>query len=204
MGPSRAAHEGKPAASLGFLVAAVLMSMTTAAHAVSPDLPMRRSAWLDAAMDSKTCPIVRMRPAAPTPAEGDAVIATVWRENDGDDADPATWPALFLSLDGQPVALRRSDGRFDVESTTLRRQRGADLVWSVPAERVSAYLRLRPPRLQVEDEQGGWTAVPASRALHAREHADASTRVLWNARLTVRAGGQQWQREVLVESLCGP
>lgn len=165
----------------------------------APDLPMRRSAWLEQATDSKTCPIVRVRPAAHAPADGDAAMATVWRADDEDRSDPGTWPALFVSVRGRPLVLRRSDGDFDIEAATVGKRRGAELSWAAPAERVWAHLRLQPPRRFVEDGRGGWNAAHAAGGAE-----DDSTRTLWKGTLTLRVGEQSWTHAVEVESLCGP
>lgn len=191
------------------LLAALCLAPPTAPASVGqiagPDLPMRRSAWLDQAMDSKTCPIVRVRPAAPVRGEGererDAVMATVWRADDDDNASLDAWPALFLSLRGQPLALRRSDGDFAVEARTVQGQRGTDLEWEAPAERVSAHLRLQPPRQFVEDGDGGWTPLSPGRTPGDE---DVSTRTVWAGVLTMQIGYDMWAREVEVESICGP
>ncbi|QWF15930.1 hypothetical protein [Lysobacter capsici] len=192
------------------LLAAVLcvapwVAPASVASARGPDLPMRRSAWLDQAMDSKTCPIVRVRPAAPVRGEGErernAVLATVWLANDDDRADLAAWPALFVSLDGRPLVLRRSDGEFAVEARTVQGRRGAELEWAAPAERVSAHLRLQPPRQFVENGDGGWTPLSPGQA---SGDGDASTRTVWRGALTMRIGEEMWTREVEVESICGP
>lgn len=191
------------------LLAALCLAPPTAPASVGqiagPDLPMRRSAWLDQAMDSKTCPIVRMRPAAPQRGEGererDAVLATVWRADDDDRSDLAAWPALFVSLRGRALTLRRSDGDFDVEARTVQGQRGADLEWAAPAEGVWALLRLQPPRRFVENGDGDWTALPPGQA---RGEDDDSTRTLWRGVLTMQIHDNMWMREVEVESLCGP
>lgn len=179
-------------------------STSTSTHATpapAPDLPMRRSAWLEQATDSKTCPIVRVRLAAVTPAEGDAVLATVWQADDDDRSDLGTWPALFISLRGRPLSLRRSDGDFDVEARTVQGRRGTELTWTAPAERVSARLRLQPPRQFIENGDGGWTPLSPGQA---RGDGDVGHRTVWRGALTMRIGEAVWTREVEVESLCGP
>lgn len=191
---------------LTVLAALCLAPLTTPAsvgHIAGPDLPMRRSAWLDRAMDSKTCPIVRVRPAAPIrgESEADAVMATVWRANDDDRSDLAAWPALFVSLRGRPLTLLRSDGDFDVEARTVKGQRGAELKWAAPAEEVRAHLRLQPPRQFVENADGDWIALPPGQA---RGEGDDSTRTLWSGVLMMQIHGNMWMREVEVESICGP
>ncbi|KRB06150.1 hypothetical protein [Lysobacter sp. Root690] len=191
------------------LLAALCLAPLTVPASVGqiagPDLPMRRSAWLDQAMDSKTCPIVRVRPAATLRGEGererDAVMATVWRANGDDNASLDAWPALFLSLRGQPLTLRRSDGDFAVEARTVQGQRGTDLEWEAPAERVSVHLRLQPPRQFVEDGDGGWT--PLSPGQTPGDE-DVSTRTVWRGAMTMQIGYDMWARDVEVESICGP
>lgn len=174
------------------------------APARGPDLPMRRSAWLEQAMDSKTCPIVSLRPAVPGAGEGDAVLATVWRADDDDRSELGAWPALFLSWRGRPLALRRSDGDFDIESRSPGERRRIDLSWQAPAEGMTARLRLQPPRRFVEDGQGGWVARPPSPAGQAHDQDQDSTRTLWRGVLSLRSGEGLWTREVEVESICGP
>jgi hypothetical protein len=187
------------------LCAAPTLGSASVASARGPDLPMRRSAWLDQAMDSKTCPIVRLRPAAPQRGEGErernAVLATVWLANDDDRSDLGAWPALFLSLRGRPLTLRRSDGDFAVEAQTVQGRRGADLEWAAPAERVAASLRLQPPRQFVENGEGGWTPLLPGQA---PDDDEASTRTVWRGVLTMQIGNDMWTREVEVESICGP
>ncbi|MEH6419444.1 hypothetical protein [Pseudomonas sp. CGJS7] len=180
------------------LAGSSLSASASVALGPGPDLPMRRSAWLDQAMDSKTCPIVRIRPSTPTPAEGDAVMATVWRADDEDRSDLDTWPALHISLHGRPLVLRRDNGRSAVQAMSLR---GMELSWAAPAERVSAYLRLRPPRAYIENDDGGWTPRPPGRV---RDEDDGSTRTLWQGALTVQVGDNLWTGDVEVESICGP
>lgn len=187
------------------LCAAPMLGAASVAPARGPDLPMRRSAWLDQAMDSKTCPIVSLRPAAPQRGEGEhernAVLATVWLANDDDRSDLAAWPALFVSLRGRPLTLRRSDGDFDVEARTVQGRRGAELEWTAPAERVSAHLSLQPPRQFIENGDGGWTPLSPGQATG---DGDVSNRTVWRGALTMRIGDDRWTREVEVESICGP
>lgn len=112
--------------------------------------------------------------------------------------------APHLSIGGQPYALRREGAHSDIETLGLQRQRGQTLRWSDAGEKLSAELRLAAPTLSVE-EDGRWTRLPAAQAVQARAGMDdASTLTRWKGHLTVTVRGQRWQREVEVESLCGP
>ncbi|UZW61977.1 hypothetical protein [Lysobacter enzymogenes] len=173
----------------------------------APDLPLRVSPWLEQAMDSKTCPLVDVRVDAAGQAgraanAPSARVATVWLAREDDAADPSAWPALYLSLGGRPLALRREGAATDVEAQSLRDRRGPALRWSAPAERVSARLLLQAPRLYVETGEG-WRPVPPGRAAQARQGEDP-TRTVWKGRLSLDLRGRRWEREVEVVSICGP
>jgi len=172
-----------------------------AAAPAAPDLPLRASPWLEQAMDSKTCPLVDVLVEGAADA-APARVATVWRAREDDSADPSAWPALYLSLGGRPLALRREGEPGDVEAQSLRERRGLSLHWSAPAERVSARLRLQAPRLYVETGEG-WQPVPPEQAARARQGEDP-TRTVWKGRLSLDLRGRAWEREVEVVSVCGP
>ncbi|MBX9401918.1 hypothetical protein K4L06_11410 [Lysobacter sp. BMK333-48F3] len=184
------------------LLLAALPSL--ASPAAAPDRPMRKSAWLAEAMDSKTCPIVSIRLVGENPraADGEDTIATIWRSAEDELADLDRWPTLYLSLAGRPLALRRVPPAGDVESAALS---GETLLrWSASRQGVSASLRLRAPRLWVEND-GAWTEVAPARMRQAREAMDgASTRSVWVGHLTLVSAAGRWQAPVRVESLCGP
>ncbi|ALN65505.1 hypothetical protein GLA29479_4675 [Lysobacter antibioticus] len=175
--------------------------LVSAASAAKPDVPMRVSPWLSESMDSKTCPIVHVYLAGAGSAQGGSALATVWRSRDDESSALEAWPALHLSIGGQPHALRREGPHSDIETATLQRQRGETLRWSEAGAELSAELRLGVPSLSVE-EDGRWTRLPAAQARAAMD--DASTLTRWKGHLTVTVRGQRWQREVEVESLCGP
>jgi hypothetical protein len=196
----------------GLLLTCLWPGAVSAATAAQPDVPMRVSPWLSDSMDSKTCPIVHIYLAGTRsvdagaveagPAGGAAALATVWRNRDDETSALEAWPALHLSLGGRPYALRREGAYSDVETLGLERQRGQTLHWSDTGEKISAELRLGAPSLSVEQD-GRWVLVPAAQALQARADG-ASSMTRWTGRLTVELRGQRWQREVEVESLCGP
>lgn len=178
--------------------------LVPAATVAQPDVPMRVSPWLSDSMDSKTCPIVHVYLAGAGSAQGGSAVATVWRSRGDEEAALEAWPALHLSVGGQPHALRREGAPADIETLGLQRQRGETLRWSDAGAKISAELRLAAPTLSVEDD-GGWTRLPAAQALQARTAMDGgSTLTRWKGRLTVDIQGRRWQREVEVESLCGP
>ena len=189
------------------IVSAVLGLACAAAQAAAPaapDLPLRVSPWLEQAMDSKTCPLVDVLVGgAASGAKAPAMrVATVWLAREDGAADPSAWPALYLSLGGRPLALRREGGPSDVEAQSLRERRGLSLRWSAPAERVSARLHLQAPRLYVETGDS-WQPVPPDRAERARQGEDP-TRTVWKGRLSLDLRGRAWEREVEVISTCGP
>jgi len=185
--------------SLAVLPAAAALAAPTGA---APDRPMRKSAWLIEATDSKTCPIVSIRALGKDgdgSADGD-LIATVWRSADDELADLDRWPTLYLSLAGRPLALRRDPPAGDVETAALSGE--TVLRWS--AGGVAATLHLRAPRLWVEND-GGWTAVATGRVREVRAAMDgASTRSQWQGRLSLSGPAGRWEAPVQVESLCGP
>lgn len=186
------------------LALAAWPATTPAASAAAPDRPLRKSTWLLEAMDSKTCPIVSIRLLGENPRAGDGedTIATVWRSADDELADLDHWPTLYLSLGGRPLALRREPPAGDVESAAL----GGETVlrWSAREQGVSATLRLRAPRLSVEND-GRWTPVEAGRLGEVRAQMDgASTRSQWQGQLSLSSAAGRWQAPVRVESLCGP
>ncbi|MGO1002284.1 hypothetical protein [Lysobacter sp. CA196] len=155
-------------------------------------------------MDSKTCPIVHVYLAGAGSAEGGSALATLWRNRDDQNSALEAWPALHLSVSGQPFALRREGAHSDIETLGLQRQRGQTLRWSDAGEKISAELRLGAPNLSVEGD-GGWIRLPAAQAVQARAATDgSSTMTRWKGRLTIDIRGERWQREVEVESLCGP
>ncbi|QQP98361.1 hypothetical protein [Lysobacter enzymogenes] len=172
-----------------------------AAAPATPDLPLRASSWLEQATDSKTCPLVDVWVGGNGETGSGKRVATVWRARGNDAGELSDWPALYLSLDGKPLALRRQ-GAGDVESQTLSERRGALLRFAAPAERVSARLQLQAPRLYVETRDG-WRAVAAAAAVQARRDED-STRTVWKGRLSLDLRGRAWEREVEVVSTCGP
>ncbi|WP_363798612.1 hypothetical protein ABU614_01635 [Lysobacter firmicutimachus] len=187
------------------LLLAALPSLSPAAMpAAAPDRPMRKSAWLAEAMDSKTCPLVSIRLVGENPRAdgGEDTIATIWRSADDELADLDRWPTLYLSLGGRPLALPRVPPADDVESAALS---GETLLrWSAPRQGVSATLRLRAPRLWVEND-GAWTEVAPARLRQARAATDgASTRSVWGGHLTLVSPAGRWQAPVRVESWCGP
>jgi hypothetical protein len=210
----------------GLLLTCLWPGAVSAATAAQPDVPMRVSPWLSDSMDSKTCPIVHIYLAGTRsvdagaveaaveagsvaagsaeagPAGAAAALATVWRNRDDETSALEAWPALHLSVGGRPYALRREGAHSDVETPGLERQRGQTLHWSDTGEKISAELRLGAPSLSVEQD-GRWVPVPAAQALQARADG-ASSMTRWTGRLTVELRGQRWQREVEVESLCGP
>ncbi|QWP78773.1 hypothetical protein J5226_10420 [Lysobacter sp. K5869] len=185
-----------------FAVLSLACAAASAAAPTAPDLPLRASAWLEQAMDSKTCPLVDVWVGGTGRIGSGRRAATVWLAREDEAGDPSAWPALYLSVGGRPLALRREDGAGDVETRTLRERRGALLRWSAPAERVSARLQLQAPRLYVENGEG-WDAVPPARAEQARQGED-STRTVWKGRLSLELRGGAWEREVEVVSTCGP
>ena len=188
----------------GLVLTCLWPGLVSAATAAQPDVPMRVSPWLSESMDSKTCPIVRVYLAGAGSAEGGSALATLWRNRGDQNSALAAWPALHLSVNGQAFALRREGAHSDIEALGLQRQRGQTLRWSDAGEKISAELRLGAPSLSVE-EDGRWTRLPAAQAVQARAAMDeASTLTRWKGHLTVTVRGQRWQREVEVESLCGP
>lgn len=194
-----------PTLLIAFLLIAPMLAHASVVHIPGPDLPMQRPAWLERAMDSKTCPIVSLRPAAPKAGEGDALMATIWRADDDDASDLGTWPALFLSLGGRPLALRRIDGNFDIETRTLGSRGEVELSWSAPAEQARVALLLKPPRRFVEDGHGGWTERPKTPAGQTRGDGDeGSTRLLWSGIMALATVEGRWSGKVEVESICGP
>lgn len=196
----------------GLLLSCLWPGAVPAATAAQPDVPMRVSPWLSDSMDSKTCPIVHVYLAGARSieagsveggsAEGAAALATVWRNRDDETSALEAWPALHLSVAGRPYALRREGAHSDIETLSLERQRTQTLRWSDPGEKISAELRLGPPTLSIEQD-GRWVRMPAAQALQARTDG-ASSMTRWTGRLTIDLRGQRWQREVEVESLCGP
>lgn len=172
-----------------------------AAAPAAPDLPLRVSTWLEQATDSKTCPLVDVWADGNGEIGSGRRVATVWRAREDETGELSDWPALYLSLGGKPLALRRQ-GAGDVESQTLRDHRGALLRWTLPAERVSARLQLQAPRLYVETGEG-WRAVAPAEAARARQGED-STRTVWKGRLSLDLRGRAWERDVEVVSTCGP
>ncbi|MFK3646873.1 hypothetical protein ACI2IY_00350 [Lysobacter enzymogenes] len=172
-----------------------------AAAPAAPDLPLRASSWLEQATDSKTCPLVDVWVGGNGEAGSGKRVATVWRAREDDAGELSDWPALYLSLGGKPLALRRH-GAGDVESQTLGERRGALLRFAAPAERVSARLQLQAPRLYVEAGDG-WRAVAPAEAARARQGEDP-TRTVWKGRLSLDLRGRAWEREVEVVSTCGP
>lgn len=185
----------------------VLLALSLAcagAHAAAPaapDLPLRVSPWLEQATDSKTCPLVDVWVGGTGEIGSGKRVATVWRAREDEAAELSDWPALYLSLGGKPLALRRH-GAGDVESQTLRDRRGASLRWTAPAERVSARLQLQAPRLYAETGDG-WRALAPAEVARARQDEDP-TRTVWKGRLSLDLRGRVWERDVEVVSTCGP
>ncbi|ROU07391.1 hypothetical protein [Lysobacter enzymogenes] len=172
-----------------------------AAAPVAPDLPLRVSTWLEQATDSKTCPLVDVWVGGNGEIGSGKRVATMWRARGDEAGELSDWPALYLSLSGKPLALRRQ-GAGDVESQTLRDRRGASLHWAASAERVTARLQLQAPRLYVETDDGWLVSAPAE-AARARQGEDP-TRTVWKGRLSLDLRGRAWEREVEVVSTCGP
>ncbi|MBN7138536.1 hypothetical protein A7A76_05325 [Lysobacter enzymogenes] len=188
--------------SLAFAVLSLACAAARAAAPGAPDLPLRTSPWLEEAKDSKTCPLVDVWVDGTGTVGSGRRVATVWLAREDAAADPSAWPALYLSVAGRSLALRREGAAGDIESQTLRERRGAAMRWSAPAERVFARLQLQAPRLYAE-RADGWRLVPPAEAVRARQD-EESTRTVWKGRLRLDLRGQAWEREVEVVSTCAP
>lgn len=188
--------------SLAFAVLSLACAVARAAAPSAPDLPLRTSPWLEDAKETKTCTLVDVWVNGTGKVGSGQRVATVWLAREDGGAYPSAWPALYLSVAGRPLALRREGAASDIESQTLRERRGAVVRWSAPTERVSARLQLQAPRLYAEHADG-WRLVPPAQAVRARQDEEA-TRTVWKGRLSLDLRGRSWEREVEVVSTCAP